>query len=21
VNAIDGWDDAYEQFILTLKWT
>ena len=20
-NAIDGWDDAYEQFILTLKWT
>ena len=21
VNAIHGWDDAYEQFILTLKWT
>lgn len=21
VNAIDGWDDAYEQFILTLEWT
>lgn len=21
VNAIDGWDDAYEQFFLTLEWT
>ncbi|HCA05130.1 MAG TPA: hypothetical protein DEO32_04435 [Ruminococcaceae bacterium] len=21
VNAIDGWDDAYEQFIMTLEWT
>lgn len=21
VNGIDGWDDAYEQFFLTLKWT
>lgn len=20
VNGIDGWDDAYEQFILTLQW-
>lgn len=21
VNAIDGWDDAYEQFFMTLLWT
>lgn len=21
VNGIDGWDDAYEQFFLTLLWT
>lgn len=21
VNGIDGWDDAYEQFFLTLEWT
>ena len=21
VNAIDGWDDAYEQFFSTLIWT
>lgn len=21
VNGIDGWDDAYEQFFLTLMWT
>ncbi len=21
VNQIDGWDDAYEQFFLTLEWT
>lgn len=21
VDGIDGWDDTYEQFILTLKWT
>ena len=21
VNAIEGWDDAYEQFFLTLEWT
>lgn len=21
VDGIDGWDDAYEQFLLTLKWT
>ena len=21
VNAIDGWDDAYEQFFTTLIWT
>lgn len=21
VNGIDGWDDAYEQFFLTLIWT
>ena len=21
VNPIDGWDDAYEQFFLTLIWT
>lgn len=21
VNAIDGWDDAYEQFLTTLEWT
>lgn len=20
-NGIDGWDDAYEQFFLTLEWT
>ena len=21
VNPIDGWDDAYEQFFMTLLWT
>ncbi len=21
VDGIDGWDDAYEQFFLTLEWT
>ncbi len=21
VNGIDGWDDAYEQFFMTLEWT
>lgn len=21
VNGIEGWDDAYEQFFLTLEWT
>ena len=21
VNGIDSWDDAYEQFFLTLEWT
>lgn len=21
VNGIDGWDDIYEQFFLTLEWT
>ena len=21
VNGIDGWDDAYENFIITLEWT
>lgn len=21
VNGIDGWDDVYEQFFLTLEWT
>ena len=21
VNGIDGWDDAYEQFFLTIEWT
>lgn len=21
VNGIDGWDDAYEQFFLTILWT
>lgn len=21
VNSTDGWDDAYEQFFLTLEWT
>ena len=21
VNPIDGWDDAYEQFLTTLEWT
>ena len=21
VEGIDGWDDAYDQFILTLEWT
>lgn len=21
VNGIDGWDDAYENFFLTLEWT